>query len=852
MNNKFLLLLLFSFSISVEIFAQSGVIKGNITDDSGIEVPFASIAIRSKDNTDNAIGGVSDINGDFKIQEVPFGLYDVEISFIGYDTKVIKGIEIKKGDKRLDLGDVELLTSSQVLDDVEVVAHRSTVVNKIDRKTYNTADFETAKGGSAVDILGKLPSVSVTPDGEVSVRGATDFMVYVNGKPTQMDPSMLLASMSSNQIENIEVITIPTSKYDAQGKGGIINITTKRTGEKGWSMSANGLVGGAPWGNRTDEYSGYNMNDNRYAGGLNFNYIDDKLSIYGALNYTKKNVNGERDGDARLLQDPTTTPSENAPFKDYYHMVASGLRPEWDETYSAMGGITYSIDDASSLSASYSYSHRNKGRAAFYVYNNFYADKDKSNKVAEEWIYNPNTDNRYGEFHSANIDYTAKLDNDDNMSVSFIYEHSNLSSDLSNEVFDFDQPNDKVGAQRDHFRQNEDSPLNGFRLSFDYDTELENGDKIGFGFQPQYLMYDGKFNYDTLNVASGSWGDYSTFENEISLKRGIYAGYVDYSGTYGKLNYIVGMRLEYTDQNMHIDNLAYYTEIPFLTKPQHDNYYQKLDWFPTLHLDYRVTDKDQFIFAASRRINRPPTKNMAPYLYRRHYEVYVIGDTSLKPEYNTNFELTYNKKIGSQNIGLTGFYRGTTNAIFRVNTVYNKENTLIRSYTNSGNSIATGAELNTDFELTSWAKLFLGGSLYHYNIKGEVFGYYEDNSSLNWSFKGNLNIALTRELKFTTDFDIKSATVTAQGDNEMFYMTNAALSYNPNKLKSWSFSLRGLDLLSSNITGLNTRANDSNGEIFYQETTYTRYGPIVELSATYTLNFKSKKKSGKTFGAEQF
>lgn len=848
MIKKILSLLLLTI-LSISAFSQTGNIKGNVVDESGVEIPFASIAIKSITDKDLAIGGVSDINGDFDIEEIPFGVYNIEISFIGYETKVIDNVEIKKLHKHIRLGDVELSTSSQVLGDVEVTAMRSTVVNKIDRKSYNTDDFETAKGGSAVDILGKLPSVSVSPDGEVSVRGATDFMVYVNGKPTQMDPSMLLASMSSNQIENIEIITIPTSKYDAQGKGGIINITTKKTGEKGWSISANGLVGGAPWGNRTDKYDGYVLNDNRYAGGLNFNYMDDDISIYGALNYKKKNVNGDRNGDARLLQNPN-----NNPPGDYYHMVASGLRPEWDETYSAMAGISYNLNDNSSLSASYSYSHRNKGRSAFYVYNNFYADIDKNNKVDNDWIYNPNTDNRYGEFHSATIDYALKLENEDKLNIAFVYEHSALSSNLSNEVYDFDHANDVVGAQRDHFKQNEDSPLNGFRISIDYEKKLGNGDKLGFGLQPQYLTHDGTFNYDTLNVSTGDWGSYGAFENGISLKRSIYAGYVDYSGKWGKLSYVAGIRLEYTDQNMHIDNLEYQKEIPFLPKPQHDNYYKKLDWFPTLHLDYKITEKDQLIFAASRRINRPPTKNMAPYLYRRHYEVYVIGDPSLKPEYNTNFELTYNKKIGSQSLGLTGFYRGTTNAIFRVNTVYEKENVLIRSYTNSGNSTAAGAELNTNFELTSWAKLFVGGSLYHYNIKGDVFGYQEDNSSLNWSLKANTNLMITNELKFTADFDLKSATVTAQGSDEMFYMANAALSYSPKKLKSWDFSLRGLDILSSNIQGLNTRAKDENGnEIFYQETTYNRYGPIVEFSVVYTLNFTNKsKKKVKSFGDEQF
>jgi outer membrane receptor protein involved in Fe transport len=246
---------------------------------------------------------------------------------------------------------------------------------------------------------------------------------------------------------------------------------------------------------------------------------------------------------------------------------------------------------------------------------------------------------------------------------------------------------------------------------------------------------------------------------------------------------------------------------------------------------------------------------MAPFLYRRHYEVYVVGDPDLKPEYLSNLELSFDREIGSSDINLTGFYRGTNHAIFRVNTVYEEENVLIRSYTNSGNTTSLGAELNGNLELGSKAKLFLGGSLYNFRVGADIFGYREDNSSTNWSLKGNLNLMLTKTLKFTVDFDLKSATVTAQGRNEMFYMANTALNYKPAKLDGWDFSVKVLDFLRSNITGLNTRAYNREGvQIFYQETEYTRYGPIAELAVSYSFNMngKSGKNKDSTFGKEQF
>jgi outer membrane receptor protein involved in Fe transport len=328
---------------------------------------------------------------------------------------------------------------------------------------------------------------------------------------------------------------------------------------------------------------------------------------------------------------------------------------------------------------------------------------------------------------------------------------------------------------------------------------------------------------------------------------------VDYAGSAGDFSFMAGLRLEYTDQLLEMENPDYFTI--FEREAESSYEVNQLDWFPTLHLNYEISEKNELTMAASRRISRPPTKNMAPFLYRRHYEVYVVGDPALLPEYINNLELSYGQDVGEQNFTLTGFYRGTNNAIFRVNTVYEEENVLIRSYTNSGNTTALGAELNANFVAGKRAKFFLGGSLYNYRIEADIFGYQEDNNSTNWSLKGNMNLILTDALKFTVDFDMKSATVTAQGRNELFYMANTALSYSPAKLAGWDFSVKVLDFLSSNNTGLNTRAFNSDGvEIFFQATEYIRQGPIAELTVSYAFNSrdKSKKKAKSTFGEEQF
>ena len=838
----FALLLMFSVS------AQNTEVSGKISDEeTGESVPFASVSVFDIGFNTLLDGTISDENGNFKIENPGLGEFQIIVSFIGYTPDTITGISLTPETARLNLGEIRLSPAVVELQGVEVQGFASTTSRQIDRQTYRPGDFETTRGGTAVDVLNRLPALSVDPDGTVSLRGTSDFLVYLNGKPTQMDPSVLLGQIPANSIQSIDVITVPTARYEAQGAGGIINITTTSSGVEGLSVVADGLLGGAPWADKTHKYSGQDLNYFRWGGGISLIYQKNDLTLFGGLNHVKRNLKSFRSGDARLLQSDGS----------YYHMVADGERLEWQQNYSANIGLDYRLDQTSTFSAFYYFGHRNVGRTAHYIYHNFFGDVNK-NPVAggdpqNRWVYNPNTDDRTGVFHTTNIDYTKNFGNNSQLQLSFLYEHSGLSWTLDNPDYDFDEVNDRQNGLQSHFYQSDDVPLDGFRLTIDYEKELDNGHSVGLGFQPQYLKQTGGFNFDTLNVATNTWGVHQQFINDIDLSRGIYAGYIDYSGNSGKLSYMAGLRLEYTDQTLKLDNSDYLNIFQRPTQPVYE--VKQLDWFPTLHMRYGFNERNALILAASRRINRPPTKNMAPFLYRRHHEVYVVGDPELKPEYLTNAELSLQKRVGEQQFTLTGFYRGTDNAIFRVNTVYEEENVLIRSYTNSGNVKALGAELNANLSAGSFAKFFVGGSLYDFNVQGDIFGFQENNRSTNWSLKGNTNFFLSEEFKFTLDFDLRSATVTTQGQNDMFYISNAAVNYTPAKLQGWDFGLKVIDLLASNIEGQHTRAYNASGtQIFYQDAEFNRSGPIIEITASWSFNMngRSGRKVDSTFGKEQF
>lgn len=861
-----IILALFVFGNTV-LFAQGANLKGKISDkESNESVPFATIVIKSDVKTE---GTSTDDKGKFDFENLVPGIYTLTVSYIGFEDTIIENIEINEKNQNINLGTIYVSVNTEALSEVEVIGVNKTQVTKIDRKTYSAKDFETAKGGNAADVLGKLPSVTVAPDGNVSVRGTSDFMVYLNGKPTNMDATTLLNQISSNDIDKIDIISVPTARYDAQGKGGIINIKTKSSGIQGFAATATGTIGGAPWANDRDVYSGHSMRDDRYVAGLNLMYNTEKISLHGSFNYNEKNVNGMRIGRARVLVNDTTNPDT------YYHMNAQGERPEWYKYYSANVGVDFHLSETKELSFSYFYGNRNNGRAAYYIYDTYNGAADTSVENGEnvEYIYNPNIDNRYGDYNTASVDYTVDFEEGSNLKLSGTYESSGLSRELSNTNY-FYNDKDKIeegidsgydnADDQSQYGMSDNTPLKGYRGSVDYEKVFDDASTLGVGAQVQYIGIKGDFKFYNDEVIPPTE---KGLNNYIDLDRTVYAAYIDYARSSGRWTYNFGVRTEYGDQNTYIDNVDYLGSFGL---SEENNYNQtKLDFFPSAHINYDVNDNSKYILAASRRINRPSLTKMAPFLYRRHFEVYVIGDPTLESEYLNNVEFSYETNLGKQNINLTGFYRGTENAVFRVNTTTTaledqnrpgneifpilQEDVLIRSYTNAGNSTAIGGELTANVFINSWAKMLVGGSLYNFKIKGDVFGYAVNQESTNWSLKGNMNMDLTKELSTTFDYNFKSATVTSQGSNDYFQMANIAFNYAPAKLEGWDFSLRGLDLLSTNLQGLDTNAyNQQNQQIFYQETEYHRNGPIVELGVTYSFNKVKSKKAKKASAEEHF
>lgn len=229
--------------VGKQVFGQSEL-TGLVVDGTNSKpVPFVSVALYRAADSVAVTGAIADSLGSFRIAGITPGSYQLKTFFIGYKPQTVK-VTLKRGDV-FNLGSILILPAKNQLNEVVVKGERADLTVKADRQTYRAAQFGSAVGGTATDLLRNLPGISINAEGEVTQRGANGFLVLLNGKPVQANLGTLLNQIPANTIESIEVITTPSARYDPDGKAGIIAIMTKSGAELGWSLLVN-TQGGLP------------------------------------------------------------------------------------------------------------------------------------------------------------------------------------------------------------------------------------------------------------------------------------------------------------------------------------------------------------------------------------------------------------------------------------------------------------------------------------------------------------------------------------------------------------------------------------------------------------------------------
>ncbi|MBU2649483.1 MAG: TonB-dependent receptor, partial [Bacteroidetes bacterium] len=305
--------------------AGKGSLEGRVLHKQTREpVEYATVVLFSLPDTVMFNGTVSNPDGIFLIENIPYGKYYLKVNFIGFNLYSSSEIVINQENKFIQLPAILLEPANISLEGIEVVADRSPIEYRIDKKVVNVSQDILASGGTAVDVLENTPSVDVDIEGNVALRGSGNFTVLIDGRPSVLEGSEALQQIPASTIENIEIITNPSAKYDPEGTAGIINVVTKKKKQSGLSGIVNASLG----------------TKDKYEGDFLVNYRKNNVNLYGGMDFHSQHYPGNRETYREGYQNDTTYFLEQEGTRNRNRKGIGGrLGLDWNLSDQAVFGI---------------------------------------------------------------------------------------------------------------------------------------------------------------------------------------------------------------------------------------------------------------------------------------------------------------------------------------------------------------------------------------------------------------------------------------------------------------------------------------------------------------------------------
>ncbi len=806
------------------LYAQKGSVSGRITDaKTNQPLEYASVAVYNATDSSLINGTITAGNGFFKFDKLAESKSFIRVQFLGYETHQTPGFDIEKG-RESKLGDIGIKPATQLVGQINVSGSRANSSVKLEKQTYSPEQFESAKGGTAIDVLKNMPSVAVSGQGDVTLRGSSGFLVLVNGKPVLADAQTALGQIPATHVNNIELITSPTAKYDPDGKAGIINITTKQGADNGKGLIVNtqyGLPGTIDYGNERVA--------KRYGADIMFNQKKDKWDVSFGANYNRNDMAGFRDG-LMEIADPANNRYSISPSK--------GERSFNRYYFAGRANITYHADDSNVFSVGVFAGKRYQERDANIFYANSKRSLNSYELISVFNFYNANKQIKQGTFTLGNIDYTHTFTDASSVTLSFLYEYDNLYGNTFN--YNLTKPG---GREFQYVENPYEKPINGYRFKLDYTKKAGKG-KFEAGYQFRYDSQDGIYDY-TIQPWIINDPDLARFRGTALSVNQINSAYSQFSAKTDKIEYNFGLRYEYSqrdvklsfDPDPHILNLS--------------------NLFPSAAALFFVNPSLRLKAGYSKRIQRATNNQLNPIPEREHSETLEMGDPDLLPEFVDLAELGIIKSFKkSGSVFLTAYYLRGKNPMQRVNSVYN-DTILNRVFTNVEKMESVGFETGLDWNPAKWWKLYLGANIYRQQFSGFLKilddpALVVDNGAWVYSFSLNSTFNFSKSLSLNANVNYLSNRPTAQGEDSRFFTPNLALkkSFRDNRY-SLSILWQYIDL---GMEQSNRQRISTWGKNFYTTTDYIYETDVLMLNFSYNLNWKNRKSAlpSSEFGEKEF
>lgn len=740
---RFLVISLFLSMLSIaKVFAQSNAgISGRVIDaQSKKPLSFATVAILNQADRKVVAGTQTDENGSFIIENVSPGSYLLRVGYVGFQTYERPNVTVAPN-APLNLKDVELkLSGKNVLQEVVVQGSPPDMQIGIDRKIFNVDQSLVSQGGSVTDLLSDIPSISVDADGAVSLRGSSGVRILIDGKPSAMagsDITQVLQSLPSNAVQRVEVITNPSSKYDAEGQSGIINIILKKNLRTGMNGSVTASAG---------SYRNYN-------GGIALNYRDSSFNYYGNYDYRKSRRLSEGRSDTRYL--------ENNGFIDN--------RNEGDRSgtgHTAKLGVDYFLNQTTTIGLSGNISIRDNQRNEdiFYRYENLPdltgTSTRYSRQTEDDFGYDLNLDfkkefKKQGEELTFNAAYGRNKEDGVN---TFNQLFSNPASPEDRQINDTYERGDNINIQVDYIRPiTEQSKIEaGYRSTIEKDDESQSS-----------LRFD---------PATGNYLPDYNVSNKFDLEEIVHAAYLNYQNKFNKsLGYQIGLRAEQAYLNTITESVDPAVSDAERFTPGRLDYFRI---YPSLFLTQTFSEDQQLQISYTRRVSRPNGWQVNPFVNISDPLNIRRGNPNLKPEDIHSFELGYTRNIGKTTLTSAVYYRRVNDVIQNITQRIEGSNAAtISEWRNISMNESTGFEFISKSDIGEALDLTGNLNIYYNRFKGSPEFGLAGRDGINWDANLASNIRITANLSAQLRGNYSAPRVLAQGRSIGNFVTDAALRW---------------------------------------------------------------------------
>jgi iron complex outermembrane receptor protein len=680
-------IVLVTLSIAGHAQIKNGKVSGKVIDGNTKTIESATITLlRAKDSSVAKIS-VANKEGNFVFENVTEGKYLVSITAVGHSKGYSAAFDVNESNSLVALKTIELVPVSKELSGVSVSARKPLIEQKIDRTIVNVEAAVTNVGTSALEVLEKSPGISVDKDGNISLKGKQGVQVYIDGRPTYLggtDLANYLRSLSSNQLDQIEIMTNPPAKYDAAGNSGIINIKTQKTKQFGYSgnLSSTWSQGRYPKVNES----------------FNFNYRKNKVNLFTTLGYNNRKNFQDLDIQRKFIE-----------VKEIKSIFTQESRiKEQGESYNAKLGMDYFVTKKTTFGV---------------VLTGFYNPGVFSNK-SDVLIYDPNmnllkqtlaqtsNDRKWNNF-STNLNFRHSFDSTGKeltIDADYVTYSSKNAQDLTNAYYDKQGlPTIKADTLLGSLPQD----INIYSAKMDYTHPLKKGAKFEAGIKTSFVRTDNNAVYDSVNygvhVRDNGRSNHFIYEENVN------AVYVNYSRPFGKkINGQFGLRLENTNSNG--DQVT--------TGEKFKRNYTQL--FPTAFFQYNADKNNNFGLNYGRRINRPDYEDLNPFILFLDRYTFEKGNPSLQPQFSHNIELSHTYK-GFLTTTLN--YTRTTDIINEVLEQIASDTVTFVKKANIAKQRQYGISINAGGQITKWWSGNLWMNVYNNRYAGIINGDYVNISA---------------------------------------------------------------------------------------------------------------------------